>query len=141
MQRTNSLKKTLMLGKIDGRRRSGRQRMRWLDSITSSLNMNLSKLQDIVEDKGAWCATVHGVGHDLGTEQLHIHIEFDGQGLSCLNILQGVCFCSSLYVSTFLPCPFLLGTSKTRLVKECTLWFKKKTSILSLVRVYDTLAV
>ena len=54
--------------------------------------MNLRKLQDVVEDKGAWCATVHGVGHDLGTEQLQIHIEFDGQGLSCLNILQGYAF-------------------------------------------------
>ena len=69
MQRGDSLEKTLMLVKIEGKRRRGGQRMRWLDSITGSMDMNLSKLQEIVEDKGAWCATVHGVGHDLGTEQ------------------------------------------------------------------------
>ena len=59
--RANSLEKTLMLGKIEGQRRRGRQRMRWLDSITDSTDMNLSKLQQIVEDRGAWRATVHGV--------------------------------------------------------------------------------
>ena len=58
--RTNSLKKTLMLGKIEGRRR-WRQRMRWLDSITYSMDMNLSKLQETVEDRGAWRAAVHGI--------------------------------------------------------------------------------
>ena len=60
MQRANSLEKTLMLGKIEGKRRRGRQRMRWVDSITDSVNMNLSKLQEIV-DRGACYATVHGV--------------------------------------------------------------------------------
>ena len=61
MGRVNSLEKTLMLGKIEGKRRRGWQRMRWLDSITDSKDMNLSELQEIVEYRGAWCAAVHGV--------------------------------------------------------------------------------
>ena len=59
MQRADSLEKTLMLGKAEGRRRRGRQRMRWLDSITDSKDMNLSRLQETVKDREAWCAIVH----------------------------------------------------------------------------------
>src|SRR5574340_1097911 len=103
MQRVDSLEKTLMLRGIGGRRRRGRQRMRWLDGITDSMDMNLGKLWEMVRDRETWRATVHGVaghgvGHKLATQQLQHCLSFSKSCCKDSRYLPSVPYVSCLFL-------------------------------------------
>ena len=113
MRRTDSLEKTLMLGKIEGRRRRGRQRMRWLDGITNSMEMSLSKLRELVIDREAWSAAVHGVAKSLTWLRDWTELRLKQDSAPSLHY----CFLATPLLSLH-PLPFLISNWKVSMAQE-----------------------